>query len=291
MNLTRIIQTITNKIYIRGFPRILFLLRPFFKSKKKQYRTPDGLLMELNIDDYFENNILWGFYESKVKQVIQSNLSNGEVFIDIGANIGFFSILGAKLVGESGRVFSYEPNPNCTERINRNIKLNGYENLNVINKAISNITKRQNFFISKQHALSTLKENSKLMELEKTIEVEITSLDQEIINSGIAKESISLIKIDVEGHELFVFEGMQELLGSTKPKIIFENNPLAMKEYGYSLIDIYRDFLKPYGYKAFFIPSKTHRSLIEVNTNNIVGLEEKEITIYKDIPGDVFCFN
>ena len=161
----------------------------------------------------------------------------------------------------------------------------------MINKAISNTTKRQNFFISKQHALSTLKENSKLMELEKTIEVEITSLDQEIINSGVSKESISLIKIDVEGHELFVFKGMQELIASTRPKIIFENNPLAMKEYGYSLVDIYKDFLKPYGYKVFFIPSKTPRFLIEVSANNFARLEEKEITIYKDIPGDVFCFN
>jgi len=289
MYLIKIIQAITSKLYIRGFPRILYLLRPFFKRKKNQYKTPDGLLMELDIDDYFENNILWGYYESKVKQLIKSTLREGETFIDIGANIGFFSILGAKLVGDSGQVFSFEPNPDCVEIINRNKKLNSYENLKIVKKAISNSSKKQDFFISKQHALSTLKEDSALMELERTIEVEITSLDREIKNLEISEDSISLIKIDVEGHELFVFQGMKELLSSTKPKIIFENNPLAMKEYGYSLIDIYRDFLKPHGYKVFFIPSKTHRSLIEVSVNNYVSLEE-EITTYKDIPGDIFCY-
>ena len=286
--MTLIIQLITSSIYVKGFARILYKFRNFFKSSDSNYKIPGKLRMNLNLDDYFENNILWGFYESQVRESIKSNIKKDSVFIDIGANIGFFTNYGASLVGSNGHIYSYEPNPECVERIRKNLELNNFKNVKIVNKALSDSVETKKFYIGKQHALSSLSEGSELMELDKTITVQVSTLDTEIQTLKIKPENISLIKIDVEGHEFNVFQGMTGLL-KYKPTIIFENNPLAMKECGYSLIDIWESFIQGSEYDLYYLNSKKNSTLLSFYNVNKILLDKNNINEYKDKPGDILC--
>ena len=141
--MTLIIQLITSSIYVKGFARILYKFRNFFKSSDSNYKIPGKLRMNLNLDDYFENNILWGFYESQVRESIKSNIKKDSVFIDIGANIGFFTNYGASLVGSNGHIYSYEPNPECVERIRKNLELNNFKNVKIVKKSVKRLSRNK----------------------------------------------------------------------------------------------------------------------------------------------------
>ena len=286
--MTSIIQIITNSIYIKGFARILYKLRNFFKSNDSNYKIPGKLRMNLNLDDYFENSILWGFYESQVREVLKLNIKKDSTFVDIGANIGFFTNYGASLVGSKGHVFAYEPNPECVDRIKKNLELNQFKNVKILNKALSDSIEQKKFYVGKQHALSSLHEGSELMELDKTIKVQASTLDTEIQTLKIKPENISLIKIDVEGHEFNVFKGMTGLL-EHKPTIIFENNPLALKECGYSLTDIWENFIQGNGYDVYYLNSKKNSTFFSFYKVNKILLDKNNINEYKDKPGDILC--
>ena len=286
--MTLIIQLITSSIYVKGFARILYKFRNFFKTSDSNYKIPGELRMNLNLDDYFENNILWGFYEPHVRESIKSNIKREGVFIDIGANIGFFTNYSASLVGSKGYIYSYKPNPECVERIRKNLELNEFKNVKILNKALSDSHQTKKFYVGKQHALSSLHEGSELMELDKTITVQVSTLDTEIQSLKIKPENISLIKIDVEGHEFNVFRGMTGLL-KYKPTIIFENNPLAMKECGYSLIDIWENFIQGSEYDLYYLNSKKKSTLFSFYNVNKVPLDNDNIKEYKDKPGDILC--
>ena len=126
------------------------------------------------------------------------------------------------------------------------------------------------------------------MELDKTITVQVSTLDTEIQTLKIKPENISLIKIDVEGHEFNVFQGMTGLL-KYKPTIIFENNPLAMKECGYSLIDIWESFIQGSEYDLYYLNSKKNSTLLSFYNVNKILLDKNNISEYKDKPGDILC--
>jgi FkbM family methyltransferase len=282
-----LVQIITSTIYVKGFAYILYKFRNIFKNADSIYTIPGKIKLNLNLDDYFENAILWGFYEYSVKIIVNSYVNNGGIFIDVGANLGFFSSHAAKSIGPSGSVYAFEPNPHLADRIAQNIALNNFSNVQIISKAISDTAGEAKFYVGKQHALSSLRD-SYLSELETVIDVEVSTLDAEVHAHRISPANISLIKIDVEGHEFNVFKGMQELL-KYKPKIIFENNPLALAENGYSLIDIWEAFLKKHNYQMFYLNSKKNHTFLSFYQLDRVQLNSENLSKYKDLPGDILC--
>ena len=80
----------------------------------------------------------------KFKEVVRQ----GDVILDLGANMGFFTLLAARLTGHQGRVYSFEPNPTNYGLLLKNLEINGYSNVTVIQKAISNHTGTEKLYIS-----------------------------------------------------------------------------------------------------------------------------------------------
>lgn len=105
-----------------------------------------GLWLELN--PRTGQNYLRGDAELTVQKILAERLRPGMVFYDLGANIGLFTLLAARLVGDSGKVFSFEPDPENAGRLRRNIQRNGFANVTVIEKGIWSTTVKLNFVIS-----------------------------------------------------------------------------------------------------------------------------------------------
>lgn len=162
---------------------------------------------------------------------------NKGIFLDIGANVGKFSILVGKKLGENGKVFAFEPEINNLKILKKNILINKIKNIEIIPLACSDKKGFADFFIdlnsSGGHSLYKNKSSKK-------ISIETDTIDHFLKNNNIKK--VDLVKIDVEGAEILVLKGAKETLKKNHPKIIFE----AWNEDYLSKI---KKFLKPFNYR------------------------------------------
>ena len=196
------------------------------------------------IDKYI---FLYGVYESFILDLIKKHLSSGMTFIDIGANIGQHSMYAAALVGQTGQVHSYEPIPALFNQLSKSSSSNGFETIiHTHNYALGNKEATEKLFVSENIGGSSLVHEDKTTE---TITVQIKKGDKELL----ALSRIDIIKIDVEGYEYEVLEGIKESLAKHSPVILLEfsgdfylkqknNNGRKildlLKELEYSLYDI-----------------------------------------------------
>ncbi len=188
----------------------------------------------------FQTYALSSSWEEDTTKLFEKIVKKGDVVIDMGANIGYFTLLSARLVGSEGRVFSFEPNPKNFEYLNKNIRLNDYKNVNAEQKAVSNVNGKTKLFIcpydSGHHTINKADgvEAYRLGRKGKveSIEVETVTLDEYLKNKT---DRVDVMKIDVEGAEALSFKGMEETLNNNKNvKIFLEFFPLLIEKMGSS---------------------------------------------------------
>jgi FkbM family methyltransferase len=158
--------------------------------------------------------------EPGTRRVLQRLLGPGMTFVDVGANIGLLTLVGARAVGRTGKVFTFEPNPIACELLNRTIVLNGLEKEVAITQVACGARhERRPLHIGPVLGHSSL---FPIPDCEKVVEVIVAPLDD-----SLGTRTVDVIKIDVEGAELEVLAGME--------RIIRENKDLAMiAEFGRS---------------------------------------------------------
>lgn len=187
-------------------------------------------------------SVAFGNLEASVQEALLRHLGPGDVFYDIGANLGFFALLGARLVGPEGRVFAFEPAPANAGAIVRNAALNGFENVEVIEKAVSARGGQGRLQIVDDQSWSKLTEYGEHPGTEEVVTVELTSVD-ELVGAGKAPPPRA-VKIDVEGAEIAVLEGMRRTLAEHRPAVICELHDThaefvaAMTSCGYRTINL-----------------------------------------------------
>ncbi len=170
------------------------------------------------------NVLLFGTYEPELRAVFRGAMPAGGVAVDAGANIGWHTLLLARLAGPEGRVFAAEPNPSVRERLAGNIAANRLENVSILPLALAEAPSRVAFLgpsatdgaSGSGHLVPGSAAESG------TFEVETRSLDSVVAESGIAR--LDLLKIDVEGFELAVLRGAEESIARFRPQIVFEFN-------------------------------------------------------------------
>jgi len=165
-------------------------------------------------------SLAYGTLESAVQEALVRHLGEGGVFYDIGANLGFFALLGARFVGGSGVVYAFEAAPDNAEAIAVNAALNGLANVEVIGKAVSDHDGVGSLQVVDDQSWSKLAEYGEHPNTEKVLEVELVSIDQLIADGSIRPPTV--VKIDVEGAELAVLEGMRSTIDAYQPAIICE---------------------------------------------------------------------
>jgi FkbM family methyltransferase len=148
--------------------------------------------------------------EGDVHDFILNKLKPGDIFVDVGANVGYYSIRASKLVGAKGKVFAVEPVPQTVTVLKFNIKLNGVRNVTVIDKAGWHTRAKLKLKVAKGPVGSS----SFCRSANLVVDVDAIPLD-EIFNTRNLLE-IKLIKIDVEGAEYEVLKGLTKTLKHTK---------------------------------------------------------------------------
>ena len=135
----------------------------------------------------------------------------GNTFVDIGAAFGFYTIVGSGKVGRTGKVISIEPHPDIFDMLNRNIKFNHLTNVVTLNYAVSSKETKVNLYSS----YSILPERER-KDNKKFVEVDANTLDNLLQQNGINTEDVNWVKIDVEGAELEVLRGANNVLSKSK---------------------------------------------------------------------------
>ena len=138
------------------------------------------------------------------------------VFLDIGANVGKYSIMLGNQLEKKGKVYAFEPEPSNLKSLNRNLNLNKLKNVHIIPLACFDKKGKINFYLNNKNTGG----HSLIKKSDKKISINANTLDSIVKVENI--KNIKLIKIDVEGAELNVLKGAKEVLKKYKPKIIFE---------------------------------------------------------------------
>jgi FkbM family methyltransferase len=208
---------------------------------------------------------LWqtGIWEKMETRIIQEYIKEGTVFVDIGANIGYYSLLAARRVGQAGKVYAFEPAPENYAMLVKNMEFNRYRNIIAVQKAVSNRNGVARFFIDAEYPMQHRFQNSK--DEEDTIEVSVITLDNFFKDKGY---KVDLIKMDIEGAEMFVLEGMQKVLNENKNLVIFsEFNPRLLKKLGVHPEDFLHK-LAENGFRMYEIDEQ-NRVISDVDFNEI----------------------
>ena len=193
-------------------------------------------------------------YEEFTSDLVNNYAKNIDLFIDVGAHYGYFSLL----VGQSNpdcKIIAFEPVPENFEILKRNLELNHLTNAEAINQAVSNKHAREIFNIS------TASDNCSFIQHPATpilrqIEVQSVSLSEVLIKN---KNTRILIKIDTDGHELQVLEGLEDILReSDNIAMILEFNPKCCYPGG-STPETLLNKLNLLGYDCFFLDDQEHR--------------------------------
>ena len=207
-----------------------------------------------------------GIHEPRVTELVKKEVKKSDVVLDIGANIGYYTLIAAKLVGENGKVFAFEPDPTNFAILRKNVELNGYKNVVLVQKAVSNKTGTLKLYISEDNLADHKIYNSH--EGRQSIEIEATRLDDYFKNYD---GKIDLIKMDIEGSEGGAIQGMSSLLQKNKNvKIITEFWPEGLKEFGVGPED-YLKLLIKHHFKLYDINDKRKK----IESVHIAKLSEK----------------
>jgi FkbM family methyltransferase len=162
-----------------------------------------------------------GTYEPPIQRALARCLKPGDVFYDIGANVGFFSILAATLTGSGGAVYAFEPVPDNVASIHRNVRLNGLTNVKVHAVAVAATSGREELVLARNRGGASLASAGvHVPDPAATMPVRTVAIDEFIQRPNTAPPT--LVKIDVEGAELGVLQGMQRTMRAHRPVVLYE---------------------------------------------------------------------
>jgi len=229
----------------RGSDRLIGLLARRLKSLQvAPISLPDAppVYVDLRLPtsrDFFRRDLR--SWEHGIREVIKRLIKGGSVAYDIGANIGLHTALLSRLVGPSGTVVAFEPNPELFHSLKTTCDRLG--NVKLIREGLSNHSAVVEFFIPTDHTMASL--HNWTSQPTTNIQIVVTPLD------GLYLPPPDFIKCDVEGHELEVFQGAEQLLRKHKPSILFESYsqnsdnhvaaPKFLQSLGYELHSVSKD--------------------------------------------------
>lgn len=166
---------------------------------------------------------MWaGAYEPELVKMLKVFLKPGMTFLDLGANVGYFSAIAAALVGVHGRVFAFEPAPKCFHRLQRN--LSRFPQASVYRCAAADANGRASFYShTKEDGWGSLFDDHDCRE---RIEVNTIRLDDWARDTAI--ERLDFLKMDIEGAEYSALRGAQALLQRFRPFLVVELNGVCL---------------------------------------------------------------
>lgn len=222
--------------------------------------------------------LLDGYWEMWITKVVTSLVKEGMNIVEIGCNVGYYSIIFASKIGKSGKIFAFEANPQVFDILHQNIEINGFlDRTKLENRAVIDKLSKVSFnILRRHHGSSSIACSEKFLEMyrdsSETIDVDTISLDEYFKDKNI---KIDIIKIDAEGSEPYIFEGMKNLIGKN-PDIII------ICEFSPHLISDGRKFLeeiKRHGFALKYIDDKS--DIIDVSIEELLEKDWCELYLKK----------
>ena len=211
----------------------------------------------------------YGTYEEVEAKIMEEKIKTGNIVVDIGANIGLHTLNMARIVGNTGQVFAFEPDPSNFKILGKNVKVNNYKNIILEQKAVGDKHERTTLYQSDHPGMHRIFPQTK--QAKGQVKVELISLDKYFIDSNLA-DRINFIKIDVEGLEFSVLQGMKNILKNNKKiKILFEFMPKNIMEAGFTPIELL-NYLISHNFKLYCIDESTKKLLYVSNNEEILKL-------------------
>ena len=202
-------------------------------------------------------------YDSLLSKVIQQKLHPGDVFVDVGANNGFFSILASSIVENSGKVYSFEPTKATFARLVRNIEINNFSNIIPFNVALGNRKGKETFY-----DFGKLDGSNSFIGEKSAIPL---TVEMEMLDNILGSIMPNIVKIDVEGFEREVLWGAKRtVLRNDDVILIFEYNRSLLRKKGEGYSEVI-NLLRSNGFKLY--------AMNDVKEE----IETKEIRSHKDL--------
>lgn len=201
-------------------------------------------------------------------------LKQGDLYVDVGANIGTLALCAAQLVGSNGKVIAIEAHPKTFGYLAENVALNSFFNINLLNYAVGDKEGKLTF-----SDINSDDQNKVITGLTGGITVPVKKLDMLLSQ----EHNISLLKIDVEGFEKYVVDGASEVLKRTD-MVFFESWDQNFLNYGYTARDLIELF-KYKGFKVFSIANDKLSMISPMHTSvkceNLLAIKNMEQFSFK----------
>ena len=222
---------------------------------KKVYFEMDLDLNDANdefLNRYFIDNKC---YEPEIAFVMMRALREGDTAVDVGANVGFFTLFMSSAVGKTGHVLAFEPSSNVLPSLHHNLARNPTTNVELIERPLWSCVEDRPFWLNADSRGSNCLWDPGLWvdNVQSRIFPSKTMLTTTTLDEQIGSRPVRFIKIDTEGAEQKILEGAQKVLSRQKPPyIIVESNPFGAGQFDCTNETI-RAFMLDFGYETFLI--------------------------------------
>ena len=198
---------------------------PAIMGKIQEYEV------EFDLRDELQRQMYFGLFNPQLVRVLKATLGPRDVFYDVGANVGYFTLIASQLVGMNGQVHAFEPVPANLARIKSNLDRNEITNVSLNLCAVSNAPGELTLYLAKEPSNSGWASVVPSERRPDKLTVETLSLDDYVFGSG--RRIPALIKMDIEGAEPMALAGMTRLMAHDHaPNLIVEINPYLLAREG-----------------------------------------------------------
>lgn len=213
-----------------------------------------------------------GVWEQHYTELVKKLVKKGDTFVDVGANFGYYSVLGGFLVGNSGKVFSFEPNPRPFELLEMSMKANGFlkpQSKNIFKLGVSDKAGESSFSFKEGDfggGSMFVPDSRKAKEQFSEVTIKLDSLDHVLVE----EKELDFVKIDAEGAEVSVLKGMQSLIKrSPNIKILMEFYPNFIKKH--IAISEFGELLKSMNLKIYKVDKANLKEIMLENLDSITN--------------------
>ena len=201
--------------------RLMLRIIPVGTRFATRVRKGEGAGLRLSLDPRYEAPYAAGFHETALLACLVAHLRPGDVLYDVGAHIGYISLVAARLVGPSGRVFAFEADPENADRITGHVQMNALPQVELVPAAVWSECKTLSFHrasASSSRNTGAVGASNQDNSVDGIIVVEAVTLDRFVEDH----RSPAVVKVDVEGAEEEVLKGAEEVFRTSKPTLICE---------------------------------------------------------------------
>lgn len=213
-------------------------------------RTRDGAVFPMVTSDVIQRYLyLFGVWEPHLTAFINRRLAPGDTFIDVGANIGYYSVLASRLVGASGQVVAVEASPDFHRVLTANALAGGCGNVRTVNAAVSDVPGRLAFYLERSTNLGGTT-SVRPSTVESWFETDAAPLPS--ILTAAELTTARLIKVDVEGAEASAVRGLAPQLHRLRAdtELVIEVTPRLLAKQGQAVDDVL-DPLREHGFHVY----------------------------------------